>query len=280
MLRKIAYAGIALAVLFSFGTIFLDGVSRHQECEEEYAREQTVNRSSGPSEIGETCTLRAIGGLTEGFAILMTALATVALAYYTLRLGEDGKEQGKRIERSIQEAARAATAMEALAMSAGNSTVLGRTRSAQQMRAYLHINVGEAFYQDSVFNFIARPQLVNYGHTPAHRVTYRAAADILPTTLSDDFKFPLGDRNDTMSMALGPHQTLVLGAGVTYRVPDAEVEDIKIGAGRSLYTWGIVSYDDAFGDHHETRYCQRIVWVPGKDGAILGTYPPRHNDAT
>jgi hypothetical protein len=59
---------------------------------------------------------------------------------------------------------------------------------------------------------------------------------------------------------------------------DADVQGIKDGAGKqALYVWGLVRYEDVFGDSHYTRFCQHIYWT--RTGEARGFYVPGRNDA-
>jgi hypothetical protein len=190
------------------------------------------------------------------------------------------------MERSIAEATRLASAMEVVskeiavsAKAATDSVAALKERTAQQMRAYLAVAVGAAIYQErnKPLKFEGKPLLVNSGHTPAYKVSYRAKAEILSIPLPKDFAFPLPDEVVGGAM-LGPQQNATLSAIVDDFSEDAEVEDIKIGKGKCLYIWGIVTYEDIFGEARRTRFCQSLTWLP--DGKVFGVFTPGHNDAT
>jgi hypothetical protein len=62
-------------------------------------------------------------------------------------------------------------------------------------------------------------------------------------------------------------------------MPDQDVDGIKnVSIGKGLYVWGVVSYEDIFGDPHETEFCQNLLWL--WDGKIFGIYTPGHNKAS
>jgi len=195
-----------------------------------------------------------------------------------------GIEQSKAMERHINEAARQAEAMEEVAknieISTGAATEsirILRERTAQQMRAYISVVIGSGVYQDANNRFEAKPLLVNNGHTPAHKLTYHARAEVRDLPLPSDFVFPLPDSPKKGSV-VGPHQNATMSAIVENRVDDALVEQIKSGVKLGLVVWGIVNYEDAFGESHYTKFCQNIIWL--KDGSVMGYYLPGHDDAT
>src|SRR6266566_3435977 len=123
-------------------------------------------------------------------------------SYYLRKTVKAAGEQSDDMKCSIAEANRLATAMEKVAkdiavssQAAIDNVAAVRERTAQQMRAYLCVIIGSGIYQDrpNKLKFEAKPTLVNAGHTPAHKVSYRAKAAILPVPLPDDFAFPLPD---------------------------------------------------------------------------------------
>jgi hypothetical protein len=226
-------------------------------------------------------------GIVVGFFTAVLAWSTIRLWQETKRLAIGSEQQSRDMRESIAESARAATAMEALSISAAKSFAVGSQRSAQQLRAYLNIIVGSAFYQDrdKGIKFAGRPDIINNGFTPAYRVTYQAAASVLPIPLPNDFGFELDAAPVTHSLTLGPRQAVNLTGFARDYIEDADVDSImRMSGTRGLYCWGIVHYDDAFDAHHVTRFCQLIRWIPGADGSLRSgsinvIYIDRHNDA-
>jgi hypothetical protein len=190
---------------------------------------------------------------------------------------ESAGEQAEAMERHIGEAARSADAMERIAttIQAGNRAII---------RAYLTVIIGGGIYQErrpgqGDLKFEARPSLVNTGNTPARKVRImRRKAQILPVPLPGNFDFPLPDDDPAQGDAVvGAHLTYILNCIVDDFVPDAEVQAIKEGAGRGLYVWGLVTYEDIFGESHFTQFAQHIYWLP--NNTVMGFFIPGHNDA-
>jgi hypothetical protein len=146
------------------------------------------------------------------------------------------------------------------------------------MRAYLTVIVGSGVCQDRANNlkFEAKPVLLNAGYTPAHKIRYTAKAAILSFPLPDDFAFPLPEL-ELGERILGPQQKFEMSAVVDDYCNDIYVDSIKIANGRALYIWGVVSYEDIFGESQTTRFCQFLTF-PGNQ--VVGYYTPAHNDAT
>jgi hypothetical protein len=214
--------------------------------------------------------------------LVVFALQLGVFGYQARKLRETvdaAGDQAAEMRHSVAEAARLASAMERMALNGEQSVQALRERTAQQMRAYLTIVIGGGTYQEREkgLKFDVRPNLVNTGNTPAHKVGYRARADILPVPLPADFALVLSEGRSGSSV-VGPHHNMELGAVVDRFVPDSEVEDIKRGIRRAVYVWGTVWYEDVFGEARETHFCHHIIWRP--DGKVYGYYNERNNTAT
>jgi hypothetical protein len=197
------------------------------------------------------------------------------------------KGQAADMRDSIAEASRSAKAMEQVAKDIGVSAKAATESVAalnKQMRAYLTVIIGLAVYQDREkgLKFEGKPTMMNTGLTPAKKVVYHAKADILPMILPEDFDFPLPKKATvTGGSVIGAHQSNIMSAIVDDFVPDQDVEAIKSGSGKSvLYCRGMVTYEDVFGESHETKFCQTLTWLRDEKQTIFGCYCPRHNDAT
>lgn len=153
-----------------------------------------------------------------------------------------------------------------------------------EMGAFLVVLIGAGVYQEREkgLKFQGMPTLLNSGRTPAYKVNYNMRAAVLPSELPRDFVFPPLSKkmSGQTEMILGPQQSvaLVVGGGVDDFVPDQDVDSIKAQrAGKALYVWGFVTYEDIFRRLHKTEFCQSLMWLP--DGKIFGLYTPGHNSA-
>jgi len=207
----------------------------------------------------------AVGG------VIVLAIQT----HFLKKTVESAAEQSVAMERHIEEAARSATAMETIstAIQSGNKAV---------MRAYLTVVVGTAIHQErregqSDLKFEAKPNLVNTGNTPARKVRIRRTAEILPFPPPENFEFPVPDDPDEGDATVGAHLTYILSAMAKDFVPDNEVQAIKEGNGKCLHVWGLVTYEDIFGDPHTTKFAQRLFWLP--NNVVFGIFVPGQNDA-
>jgi len=221
----------------------------------------------------------------DGRIVVLTGvLAIIALGqlgvylYQAKKLRETVAASGQQsvaMQRHIEEAARSADAMEQIcvAIQSGNKAV---------MRAYLTVVVGSAVYQErrvgqGDLKFEAKPNLMNTGNTPARKVCIRRTASILPIPIPEDFAYPLPDVDAAGDAAVGAHLSYIMNVTVQDFVPDHEVHAIKEGNGQALCVWGIVTYEDIFGDCHTTKFAQSLTWLV--DGTVYGVYIPGQNDA-
>ena len=255
-------------------------------------------------------------GAITALATLLIAIFTYTLRNATIRLYESAERQlaefrrsldiasqhASHMENSVAQSARAADAMEgvATAMATNVETVKGVALTNQgiaerqklvtemQSRAYLSVGLQDMISQNLTtpvkVRFEPRMRLVNDGvMTPAYKVTYRVAADVLPHPLRSDFEFPLPDALPTRSVStIGPRQQKILSAVVPKLYSDEEAEQIKIGNGQRLHIWGRVDYGDAFKIRRYVKFCMTFGWV-GKfaDGndIIMGYDTAHHNDS-
>jgi hypothetical protein len=222
-------------------------------------------------------------------------ICTFLLWRATVRLAKDSKEgaelQAEKLERSAGAMERVAGSMEINAAKIVESVGYQETFGQMQMRAYVSVLL-DGIYQDDTHIFEARPVLRNTGHTPAHGIKWRIKADILPVPLPDNFDFPLPDDAPGGGI-LNPQQTGFMSAFLDkdkfpdQRVPEDELDAIKRADGRGFYTWGIVTYRDAFGVERYTKFAHILQWLPtgevdDKGRPIFhgsGRYLHRHNEA-
>lgn len=211
-----------------------------------------------------------------------SATATEQVARHIETSIQTSLGQSESMQRSVAEAARLASAVEIVAKEiAVSSKAATASVSAinRQMRAYVRVVTGSAVHQDRIKNlkFQAIPSIINAGLTPAHKVAFKASAAILPIPLPADFTFHLLD-NPSGQSVIGPRQEITISPIVSDFCDDADIEGIKTTAsGNGLYVWGILTYEDIFGDSHYTKFCPLYTWL--QNGKTWGYYADRHNEA-
>jgi len=219
--------------------------------------------------------------LLAGFTLALV-IFTGLLWRSTDKLWRASQEQSTDMKRSIDEAAKSAASMKLVAdsMEINARTVISmHSQQSKQMRAYISVDIGDAFYQDRVLNlrFTGRPQMVNNGFTPAHFVGYRAKAALLPVPLPADYTLPEPPKQRFGNSFIAPRGTVQFGQSVDEFCHDEDVIRIKRAEGRALYIWGTVTYMDVFRKTHFTNFCHIYTWLP--DGNVWGYYTNEHNDA-
>jgi uncharacterized protein (UPF0212 family) len=234
----------------------------------------------GPDWLLAYCT-GALAMITGGLA-----LYTYRLYRTTVELGRDAKqtatEQTDRMERSVVEAGRAATAMEAVALATNNNAALMQPLLKKQMRAYLAIDLGTAVCQNAKLRFEVHPLVANYGLTPARNVRLKVLTAIIDGSHKEDIALPEIGEMIISDVGIAPRQSFGMSVVLDHRLPDAEVEAIMVGITNRLFAFGKVYYDDVYGDSWETNFCINYTFPKFDDGTIKvnSYYYRRHNSAT
>ena len=229
-----------------------------------------------------------------GIIALIACIQTIVFAVQASRLKETiekmdeiARGQTEDMKAYIEQAVRSANAMEAVAedmaisaRAATDSVAALKERTAQQMRAYITVVIGTGVFQEREkgIKFEGKPSMVNSGHTPAYKVSYVIRAAILPISLPENFDFPPLPRTKMGGSFVGQQQTAYMSGVVDDFIPNEDVEGVKnMSAGRMLYVWGTVTYEDIFGQEHKTEFCQSLFWTP--DNQVFGYYTPGRNNA-
>jgi hypothetical protein len=119
--------------------------------------------------------------------------------------------------------------------------------------------------------------LINAGHTPGYRVSYKAHADVLPFPLPQDFSFALPDVPTASESTLGTGQNMILTGVVDRIYSEEEAREVRSGFPKRLYIFGAATYEDAYRVSRYTNFCFSVMWLG--DGNSMGVFTKRHNDA-
>jgi hypothetical protein len=159
------------------------------------------------------------------------------------------------------------------------------TAARIELRAYLGVTINTGCYQEreKQIRFEGTPALVNNGKTPAHKVRYRSKAAVLREPIPPNYFFT-PEREEIGEYVVGTNNSFTLHIVVDDYFDQLDVPAIMEGNGRALYYWGIVTYEDVFGDVHDTEFCHRIYFYPNLDSPgkfkVNGTYLAGKNKAT
>lgn len=146
-------------------------------------------------------------------------------------------------------------------------------KSQAQLRAYVTVGIGDSVVQDTGkgINFQGRAKVTNVGLTPAMNATQRLNAAILPSPLPSGFNFPVLEPSE-FGMFIGPQQNIDVFSHSLDPIPDLEVTNVAKGAGRAMYFWGVIEYEDSFGEKHETKFCHMVTWPNFPTSTSVYTY--------
>jgi len=221
---------------------------------------------------------------------LIFALQFVAFARQSKSLNETvaaATEQSRDMKRSVEEASRSASAMEALAdaMKANVKEVteafaMQKVVFRSQLRAYVSVSFRGCIEQDASrpLKYEIQTNIQNNGATPAVGANTASALRVLPYPLPDDVDLTVPLTDLAAAANLAPHSPpIYVRNWLSAFLSEAEVEEIKTGTTKRLYIFGTTKYKDVFGDSHFTNFCWSIGW--NFDGSAIATNAPRHNDA-
>src|SRR5581483_11583584 len=229
-----------------------------------------------------------IATATVWLAIVTGALAlfTGALWLATVLLARDARRVSERqaidTQRSLEIAAATTVALEQVAEATRRNTALLQPMLQKQMRAYVAVDLGMPTLQNAQLRFAASAVLSNTGMARARNVSYAIRAQIV--SLDEALETEFLDQELLVNDAtLHPRQNFTVNAVVPDRAPDAEVADIMDGHQKRLFVWGLIRYQDVYGDEqHETRFCHNWTFWRDLEGNIRpnGFLFRVHNSAT
>lgn len=160
-----------------------------------------------------------------------------------------------------------------------------RKSSERELRAYIAVAPMGIAQLIGRTDSIGQVQLRNVGKLPAHRVFL--SVHMAVTDDRDRTEFPVPP-DDPMERAVQP------GADMRQGSEDYIAVSKIIGGGGNVFVWGVVWYDDGYGERRFTRFChrysvsshnRRIKWTvaPDKTRLILDAdkarYHPSGNDS-
>jgi hypothetical protein len=149
----------------------------------------------------------------------------------------------------------------------------------RQLRAYLCVNFGAAFFQnpETKFLFEVRLNLINVRFTPGYKVSFRAHVDVFQFPLPADFTFSLPDIPAGSESTLGHGQGMIIGKTANRIYSEEEAAEIRAVRTKRLYIFGTANYEDAYHIQRYTNFCFSVIWLGDKNS--IGVYTQLHNDA-
>jgi hypothetical protein len=167
------------------------------------------------------------------------------------------------------------------AIAAKTTADLMADTAQRELRAYICLaNALLKFYGPNLFE--GQVTMKNCGKTPAYKVDPRILTWIGECPLPSEFELPwpanIGAAEETA--VLGPDQEHIL---IRLRDPVAEIGSPLGRPNATVYVYGVVMYEDAFGKKQSTKFCLtwggRMTRRNGEDWGVLQSYS-EGNDAT
>lgn len=257
--------------------LFVKATSPNTQAERDHEAYEKYEKPANERKITDaTIALAWITGILAFF--------TAALWYATYKLAKDAKTSGEtqatKMEKSIAEATRAASAMESVAEATKNNAILMQGILHKQMRAYLAFDSAGCVPQDASTNwkFEVRFHIKNFGHSPAQSVNVNSALVILDTPISDNFNPVIPVEEKQSAADISPGQSFFFRTNLTKLLSDEEIICIKKMDGKAMCLHGTVRYKDIFGDWHDTNFFKVCNWDVKDLFSVVNV--GRHNNTT
>jgi hypothetical protein len=143
-----------------------------------------------------------------------------------------------------------------------------RNTAKRQLRAYVFVtgkqeSLPEIGAERGIGVWLAAK---NSGQTPAYKVRQWLTVDFLADPRKGPYRRP-GQHVEFTEAALGPNSELPLRANYPGPLTNEQISGVR-DKSLTLCIWGEVTYEDAFGRPHYSRF--RFLMPVERDGRILG----------
>jgi len=201
-----------------------------------------------------------IGKILDALGVAITALATIAIAWFTWSL--------RRSTDRLWDAGE-------------NQRLLSEDTAKRQLRAYVFVSTGEIKDQDAPDEvFCHHFEIGNAGATPAYklRVISRTAPLSHPISAGFDFTVPIQNPSVTM---LSPGEKKWHDSFAQRPLTEDEMRDAMSPAGKTrIYTYGSAFYEDCFGEKRQTDFCLYAEYHQVDASRFeLGIHPAEHHNS-
>lgn len=215
----------------------------------QWASVQAVEESNRLARISMRITALEFGALIV--SLIFTGWAAMAAA----KAAHLAEETTKGADRAIAEAARgadamgyAAKAMRRVAIVGGQQLEHSEESTRQQLRAYVSVNpdgINRADSGEAIAHIIVK----NWGKIAAKSVEVYVQSIISMDKDSQYFTVP--DRSNMVSRVVQPADEMRQGTQEIFAV--ADIDNVEV----FIFVWGVVYYEDGFGQKRFTRFCHR-----------------------
>jgi hypothetical protein len=159
------------------------------------------------------------------------------------------------------------------------SNKISEDTAKRQLRAYVYVvpQNDEHFSWDKHGRFQGcRLAIRNLGVTPAYKVRHAFVAEILPGGENEIHKWPEPIVKDSdfvlHSGEVGSNFNVIINdpdhAHINPQCASPAKINAVMGGDSSIWVWGVVKYEDAFQDHHETHFRYFIGRHQIRDGSL------------
>lgn len=181
-------------------------------------------------------------------AVVLTAVG-VALIWRTL---VHTRRAAEFAGAAVEEGRRATSAAE-------DAVAVTRESAERQLRAYISAHIRNLKIIGKGKQASVTVDMKNHGQTPAKNLRYHAMTAVMPYPLPENFIFPelpgISDSRDTIH----PGVTHNGYAWPRRNFTEEEIDYIIKGESPRLYAFGIIYYEDIFGQTRTTEFCISIT---------------------
>ena len=135
-----------------------------------------------------------------------------------------------------------------------------RIASERQLRAY--ISAKPSNLRGFIVGQIPTAQFIvlNHGQTPAYKIRHIAIVDVVEHPILPTQPNPLViDENEPIpTLVLHPRSDMESGANGIRKITAEDIERVLKGTDYALYLFGLVIYEDAFGEERRTNICAYV----------------------
>ena len=230
----------------------------YQQCAADRESAYSRQEQSGPKENAAAFIMCEIATIDANSALL-TAVATVFIAAFTLTLWLATTDQGCLTREAIDEA---------------------KISSEHELRAYIGFETEQGKFVDQAgpsVKYQANLWIVNYGKIPSTTVRFIGALDVVQFPIPKNHKFDLDWSKSVINGPLFPGQRQEIMTIAERQYGVTEIQAIQTSNGKRLCLYIGLEYSDGFGNQKFTYLCRTIIFH-GADRSFITERV--HNSAT
>lgn len=236
--------------------------------------EKTTAETKGNTKPEESWLTEDAAGFFT-FALVIVGIGQLGLFYWQLRYMREAMTDARMAAEAAKDSAKATQ----------DAVEVSRDTAKRQLRAYITVDIvkcDDPETKDGIFVF--HLEFKNTGQTPAHDLKIITVTDIFDFPLPSTFEFSIPSLDNPSTVVLGSQQATHAEGRSDPMTPITWRQLLSSGSGKSMYTYGTVTYRDVFGDPQYTNFCTRhffeVLDVSAGRFRITGQPTEKHNDAS